>query len=197
MRLHLVTGPAVEPLTLGEAKEHRRVDGTAEDTLLTDLITAARELFEEETGRQVITATWRGTFDGFPIGREPVFIAKPPLLAVSSVTYLDAAGATQTWSADEYQVEAFSGPYARHGMLYPKPGEQYPSTWLGSNSATVNFTAGYGAAASDVPDSVKSTIKSILGDLYEEREGFVAGTIVSTNPSFARALNRFRLPVYA
>lgn len=197
MRLHLVSGPAVEPLTLAEAKTHRRVDGNAEDALITDMIIAARELFEEETGRQVNTATWRMELDRFPRSFDPIRIPKAPLIAVSSVAYRDTTGATQTWDAAEYEVDAYAGAFARPGVIYPKAGFQYPSTHASPGAVSVTFTAGYGAAAADVPESVKATIKSILGDMYEEREGFITGTVVSLNPAFARALHRFRVPVYA
>lgn len=191
MRLDLVTGPATEPLSLAEAKAYRRVDASAEDELLTDLIVAARELFEEETGRQVITATWRLYLDAFPVRR--IAIPKAPLISVTSVAYVDTAGSTQTWSSSEYTVVAPSGPFARCGMLYPAPGYSFPSTLCTPNAVTVTFTAGYGAAASDVPESVRSTIQSLVGDMYEERESFLAGTTVAENPATKRALMRYRL----
>lgn len=195
MRLHLVTSPAVEPVSLAEVKLHRRIDDAAEDDLLVELIAAARQLFEDETGRQVVTATWRLDLDGFPCGK--LEIPKAPLLAVSSVAYLDPDGASQTWPASEYTVEAPAGPFCRPGFLYPKVGYEYPSVQSAPNAVSVTFTAGYGATAALVPAAVKSTIKTLIGDLYEEREGFIAGTIVTGNPALARALNRFRVPVFA
>lgn len=197
MRLHLATGPAVEPISLDEAKLHRRIDGSAEDTLLSDLIVAARETFEEDTGRQLNTATWRLHLDRFPVGREPLVIPKAPLLAVSAITYVDVAGATQTWSAAEYTVTAPAGPYARQGYVAPVPAQNYPSTYRVADAVQVTFTAGYGATAGDVPAAARAAIYDMLGDLYEHREGVVVGTIVSRNPALDRVLDRFRLPVYA
>lgn len=197
MRLHLATAPAAEPLSLAEAKAHLRVDGSDEDSLITDLIKAARETFEQETGRQVITATWRGSMDRFPLQSERIHFPKPPLASVTSVTYLDSNGASDTWDSSEYTVDTFSGPFALQGVLYPKPDEDYPDTYPVPNAVTLNFTAGYGSSASDVPEGVRAAIKGILGELFEEREGVITGTIVRENPAIVRVLNRFRVPAYA
>ncbi|MCR4443215.1 MAG: head-tail connector protein [Peptococcaceae bacterium] len=43
MNLILIEGPPAEPVSLEEAKLHLRVDGNEEDTLISALITAARE----------------------------------------------------------------------------------------------------------------------------------------------------------
>ena len=59
----ITTEPATEPLTLTEAKEHLRVDGTDEDTLITSIITVARKLCENYTNRAFITQTWTQTED--------------------------------------------------------------------------------------------------------------------------------------
>lgn len=198
MRLHLVTPASVAPLTLDEAKKHLRVfDSTDEDELITGLIEASCAQFEEETGRQVVNATWRGRLDRFPCGAEPIKLPRPPLSTVSSITYMDTAGATQTWSSSEYQVDAFAGPYAKHGLVYPKYANQYPDTYPLPDAVTINFTAGYGDAPATIPEGIRATIKLILGDLFTNREAQIVGTITSDNPALVRLLNRFRIPVYA
>ena len=46
MAYSVVTPAASEPITLTEAKNFLRVDGTDDDTLITALISAAREMCE-------------------------------------------------------------------------------------------------------------------------------------------------------
>ena len=59
MRSTLITGPIDEPITLAEAKAHLRVTIDNEDDLITRLIKGARESFERETGRQLLTAAMK------------------------------------------------------------------------------------------------------------------------------------------
>jgi uncharacterized phiE125 gp8 family phage protein len=191
--LSLVTGPASEPLTTAEAKLHARVDDTDDDALIADLISGAREHFEQQTGRQLVSATWKVHLDGFPKGREPIRLPKPPLLTVTSITYTDTAGTTQTWDSADYDVIAPAGPYAAQGMVIPKPLENYPSTYSGRATVTVTFTAGYSA----VPTAIKDALRSIVADMYLNREAQITGTMVTDNASLKQMVHAFRSPVFA
>jgi uncharacterized phiE125 gp8 family phage protein len=53
-----ITTPT-EPVTLAEAKLHLRVDDTAEDSLITALISAARETCEDRIEGTVPVTGWR------------------------------------------------------------------------------------------------------------------------------------------
>lgn len=195
-RLSLVTSEdeVTEPLELPEVKVHLRIDDDelAEDTLLQSLITAARELFEEETGRQVVRQTWEMTLDGFPPRR--IEIPRPPLHKVESIVYLGQDG-EETWDASEYVVEAPSGARAQPGRIYPAPGRFWPSASPVQGSVRVRFVAGYDPGS--VPESVRATLLLIIGDLYEHREGQMVGTTVLQNRTVERLLNRYRLPAMA
>jgi uncharacterized phiE125 gp8 family phage protein len=66
LAVQLIQGPAVEPLSLDEAKLHLRVDIVDDDELITVLIQAAREYCEEFCHRAFITQTWKLVLDHFP-----------------------------------------------------------------------------------------------------------------------------------
>ena len=84
----LLTGPAVEPLTLAEAKEYLRVDTGDDDDVITALIAGARVHVEAQTRRALITQSWRLVRDGWPPdGRLPVLPA--PLRSVDAARYYD------------------------------------------------------------------------------------------------------------
>lgn len=175
MRSTLITGPIDEPLTLAEAKAHLRVTWDNEDNLITRLITGAREGFERETGRQLLTATWRGFLDRFPpFDHEAIEIARPPLVAVTEVNYIDPSGVLQAWPAAEYTVETFSGPSAQRGMLFPKSEQEYPQTRRIPNAVTIDFDSGYGVAA-DIPEEIREAMLAWIGHHYEHRELVIVG----------------------
>lgn len=188
MALSLVTAPATEPLTLLQAKTHCRLDldTHAEDGLIQDLLVASREFCEAFTHRAFITQTWDLQLDGFPANWSTVYvdarqvdggaiwIPKPPLVSVTSVTYVDTNGATQTWAPSNYTVDAPQGPMARPGRVVPAWSIYYPVTRSVPNAATVRFVAGYGAAAA-VPKAITAAMKLLLGNWTLNRE---AGQII-------------------
>ena len=58
MGLKLKQPPAIEPVTLGEAKAYLRVDGNADEALIRHLIKASRQAVEAYTNRCLIEQTW-------------------------------------------------------------------------------------------------------------------------------------------
>ena len=143
MPLTLVTPPTLEPLTLAEATSHLRVDLNDDDDLITDLITAAREYAETVTRRALLTQTWDLKLDAFPASSgTPVRLPFPPLQSVTSIQYVDTNGDTQTWSSDDYIVDAPSGPQAVQGRITPAYQESYPTTRGIINAVTIRFVTG-------------------------------------------------------
>lgn len=188
MALSLVTGPSGEPVSLADARAQLRLPASAtdENDLIIGLIAAARERAEAVTGRQLVTATWDDRRDD--VCEDAIVLPKPPLQAVVSVTYIDMAGATQTWSAAEYQVDAPSGPYARKGRLAPLPSATWPIAQSGRfNAITVRFTAGYGAAV-NVPSAIKQAMLLMISGWFENREEMTEGHIFTSIPLGAIAL---------
>lgn len=176
--------PAVLPVSLDEAKAHLRVDGTDEDNLITNLIKAATSYVDGYAGilgRALITQTWRRDFSTFAdMMRLPVRDA----ISISSITYYDTANASQTLATTVYQLLADEGgPYAAL-----KPDQTWPSCYSRADAVRVTWTAGYGAAATDVPDAIKQALLLIIGDYYRSRENNVIGTINSELPMASRHL---------
>jgi uncharacterized phiE125 gp8 family phage protein len=166
MALTLVTAPTVEPITLADAKLQARVDTGDEDAFLESLITAARQHAESFTRRALCTQTWDLKLEGFPCGA--FVLPYPPVSAITSVTYVDTSGSSQTWSSALYRTSLPSGPKASPAQIEPVWGESYPATREVSDAVTVRFVAGYGGA-SDVPAPIKTAIKLLVAHWFEQR----------------------------
>lgn len=165
--LRRATAPAVEPVTLSEAKNHCRVDATADDALIQSYITTAREWVEDYIDRALVTQQLVMKLDAFPAEIE---LPRPPMIASGTatavtITYVTGeAGGTATLSASEYRVDRDSTP----GVIRTLYGGSWPSHLLDANSVTVSWWAGYGDAAS-VPQRVKSALLMCVHELYEKR----------------------------
>ena len=153
------TQPAEEPITLAEAKLHLRVDHADEDAYITGLITSARIMCEQRTGRTLITSGWTVRADDFT---DVLELPHPPLVSVTSVSYVDVYGDTQTVSNTAYRVDTHSEP------CRVVPVTEWPIADDRINSVTVVYVAGYGNAAA-VPQPLKQWMLLAVGDMYENR----------------------------
>ena len=195
MNYRLLTPPAIEPVSLADAKLHLRVDdGTTDDTLIVMLLAAAREWAEEYCRRAFITQTWRATLNAFPsrsrtTPNAQIRLARAPLVGVTSINYVDAAGATVLLAATEYVLDMEALPPA----ITPAYGTSWPAARDQTNAVTVEFVAGYGASASSVPAAVRAAMLLAIGDLYANRERQIIGAIVVENPTAAALLAPYRV----
>ena len=119
--LQRTVDPTSEPVTLAECKTWLRVDIADDDALLSALVTAARDAHELYCNRAYITQTWQLTLDYFP---PTIQLWRCPVLAITSVQYVDSAGATQTLAGSKYQLDNASEPE----RLDPAYNEVWPTT---------------------------------------------------------------------
>ena len=178
MSLQLTIPPAVEPVTLDDAKAHLRVDTTDDDALITSLISAARARAEWHTGRAFVTQSWTLWLDVSPCNGI-VEIPLPPLQSVASVTAYAMDDSATVLDAASYQADTASSP----ARLTLKPNAAPPAALRRINAIAVAFTAGYGDAGSDVPAPVREAILKIVANFYVNR-----GDAAAVTPAEALAL---------
>lgn len=208
----LVTAPAAEPVTVDELKEHLRIPAgdTSEDGVLGDMIAEAREEIEQAAGMALITQTWRLAIDQWPSGHQSwwdgvrqghmnqihgpesashLTLPRYPLLSVSSVkTYDDDDAETVVVIADVFNVDTISRP----GRMTLKGGATWPSAMRSSNAILIEYTAGYGPDATDVPAPLRRAVKVMASYLYSHR-GDGCDPIEAMKQSGAAAVvNRYR-----
>jgi uncharacterized phiE125 gp8 family phage protein len=179
MGLKLITGPTTEPVTTAEAKLHLKIEtaDTADDTLIANLIAAAREWSEQYTRRAFISQTWELGMDEF---EEEILLEKTPVSSVTSIKYYDTAGAEQTLATTVYGLSQHEEP----NFIYLKYLQIWPTIRGQEDDIKIRFVAGY----TTVPASVKAAILLIVGHLYENREDVVVGRQVNDLPKGARYL---------
>jgi uncharacterized phiE125 gp8 family phage protein len=153
-----------EPVTLAQFKQHLRLNHSQQDLMLTSLLLVAREQVEADTWRSLVPITGRTiTRRGFPFGDEAMYFPKPPLRGVTSITYLDANGATQTITG--FRLDTLHEPGSVE-PAYPLP---WPVSQDGPASVTVVYDCGY-ATPDAVPASLRQAILLIAAQMYEHAE---------------------------
>lgn len=177
----LVTGPADEPVTLDEMKDHARIDDTNSDAEILDLIITAREHLERTYCRMLMAQTWDYNLDRFPT---EIRICRAPISSITSVTYTDSDGVSQTLATANYQTDLTLEP----ARIKPAYGLTWPTTRGVYNAVTVRFVGGY-ASANDVPNNLKHAVMQLVSHWNENKEIVQIGASVSSPlPFTTRAL---------
>lgn len=146
MSLFLVTAPSSEPVSLSELKLHLRVDTTTEDDLIAALGVSGRGYAEDFTRRAIPRQTLDLRLDAFPCESE-FYLPKAPCISVTSISYIDTNGDTQTLATSVYDTDLPTGPQARAGRIFLKYNQVWPQTRDIPNAVTVRFVAGYAGTA--------------------------------------------------
>ncbi len=153
--------PPVEPLSLGEARAHLRVDQTAEDGLIAGLIRAVRHHLERETGLALISRPFRLYLDQWPAGRV-LEIGRGPVRSIEAITVYRADGTPGAVNLTGFCLDGAARP-AR--LFLPA----VPETQKAINGIEVHFTAGFGETLADMPEGLRRAMLLHLTQLYSFR----------------------------
>jgi uncharacterized phiE125 gp8 family phage protein len=180
-----VTPPAVEPVTLAEAKVQCRIDTSAEDSYIQSLISVARHYVEDTLDITLCTTVWEARYDLFPIWA--IVLPRAPM-AAGTVTvthrYGDGTYGTLSSASGDFQVDTNIIP----GRIYPQWARSWPPTRGDENSVTVRYTAGYGADGASVPPVAKHLILLLVANLFESRQPAVVGSVTAVPYTFETLL---------
>ena len=193
MTLTLVTAATELPVTLEEAKDHLRVTGTTDDAMISAYLSSAVSQLDGVMGllnRCLVTQVWQLKLDGFPRG-DYFDLPLPPLQSVTSITYLDSNGDSQTLAASNYRV-LNANAHMHRGRIELEYGETWPSTYYVQQAVTVTFVAGYGAR-NDVPDHTRHLILFAVKEAYDHRTPVDAQTMLRS-PAYEGLFNIARFP---
>lgn len=170
MTVLLITPPAVEPVSLADAKAHLRLETTTEDDYVSALIVAARLHVETAIRRVLVDQTWRVYLDAWP--RDGVVeLPVGPVRSIASITVYDADGHPNLLSSVAWRLDSASQP-ARLALLGtgPTPGRVL-------NGIEIDLVAGFGPSGISVPQPLKLAIMTLVSRWYENREGARYGVV--------------------
>jgi uncharacterized phiE125 gp8 family phage protein len=173
------TQPAVEPVTLSEAKAHLRVDTTADDAYIGSLISAAREWCEQYLDRSLVHTQWVMRFDKFPPdGTMDIELPRPPMATAGTatavaLTFTYENGTTATYSTASYRVDRDGVP----GTVKTLYGQTWPPHLQDDNAISVTWWGGYGASGTSVPAAIRHAMLMLVCFWYENRSTVLVGSI--------------------
>lgn len=183
MALVLTSGPATEPVTVAEAKAHLRIDGDAEDVLLASLIITSRLHVEAALGVALIVQGWTLYLDAFPADGV-IMLPLAPVANVTAVRIKAADGAVTLLHPSTYEIDTAGRP----ARMVRAPGTVWPQPSKRANGIEIDFTAGYGAHAADVPEPMRRALMLMIAHWYEHRDPAEIGDTAARIPAAISAL---------
>jgi len=191
MGYRIVTGPAAEPVTRAEAKLWLRVEDYGspaahpDDALIDALIEAARQYVERYINAAIVDQTVEVAYDSFA---PEMLLPFGGATSITSVKYQDADDVEQTASSALYIFDSHSSP-KRVVLAY---GQSWPDALAERNAVKVTYQAGDNSSPQDVDERIKTAIKLLVADYYENREAKIVGVSVAVNQAVGALLYPLR-----
>ena len=198
------TAETADVVSVTEIKRQLRIatsDSTF-DTMLGVVRDASISISKEYLNRSLVNRTLKLSLDTIPyqedvipdkegisVGpyitkrKRSVYLPFSPLGSVSSVITYDDSDTATTMSSSKYYVDTAS----EIGRVVLRTGETWPDMLRVANALEVTYVAGYGAAASDVPDSIRQGILILAAHLFENPDLVIRGDSVSQVPALVSA----------
>jgi uncharacterized phiE125 gp8 family phage protein len=188
LTLNLKT-PAVEPMTLTEAKNFLRVDLDDDNIYIGSLITSAREYCESVTMRALGTQKFELVLDDFPSIKDFIEIPRAPLQKVDTAQYRNSFGEIKDIDPATILFDYDSEPgrivlaYNRFWPIFIP----YPA-----GAVIINYTAGY-TALNPMPIGIKQAMFLLIGQWYTNREPMVDRRLTELKYSVDSLLAPYRV----
>ena len=172
--LSRVTAPSLTPVSVDECKLDLRIDHTYDDSYIESLIEAATEYVGGRDGllgnKLLINQTWNYSTNGVD-SSSCLVLPFSPVSSIVSISYYDGDEVLQTLTVSDYNLFTDED----YAYLKPKTDNTWPTIYNRPDGITVQFIAGFGAAASDVPVNIRKAIRFIVAHWYENRTAITFG----------------------
>lgn len=157
-----VTVPSTQlVVSIEEAKRACDYEDNDRNGQFRSWIRAATLQVEHDTETALLSQTCKLYLPWFP---DVIEIHKPPVTSVSSITYVDGDGTTQTLSASYYQSNLKKTP----PLIREAYGYSWPTTRSDTeNAVTVTFLAGYTDVNDQKLELFKEAVKVKVRRMYQ------------------------------
>lgn len=211
--IEVVTPPASAPVTAAELRAWLRLNDSAEDDVLAELLAGAVDLFESDAGRPVLSTVYRQHLTRWPFGAADrsgwygpggipgvlcdgirvdwpgqVVLGRGGVTAVAGVYRRLADGSAEAlsgWTADLITPPARVSLAAAPAAVTTTAG--VPVSPVGY----VQYTAGWADAAA-VPRLVRTAIRLLAAHWYQNREAHREGSLAELPDGWRRVVDRYR-----
>jgi uncharacterized phiE125 gp8 family phage protein len=177
MALVTTSPPSVEPLSLSEVKAHLRVDRTVDDVLLGSLVLTSRLHVEAALGLALITQGQKWTLDRWPGEGRGVDLPVRPVQSITSISVVDVAGVPQVVAPELYDLDGAASP----ARLILKAGA-WPRAGQDHLGIEIELVAGFGPAATDVPEPIRQALLLLVAHWFEHRDPVEIGSTKTSVP---------------
>lgn len=165
MPLLLTSPPTQEPISLTDAKSFLRVETSADDVLISALVTTSRLQIEAALDLALIHQTWSLLLDVWPQTPHITMPFAPVAHLVAVNTYDRDGDATPIPLASFELDNASSSP-----RLLRRNGFATTTPMRALNAIEISFVAGYGATADSVPEPIRQALRLLVAHWYEHRD---------------------------
>ena len=156
LTISVVTPSDIMPITPDEFKTYAKIDTDADDDIIDDIISAVKDWGQAWTRRTWFTTTLRAEW--LTHARE-VELPLGPIISITTIETWDG-DAWEAVGTDDYEVSGQSDQIITF------------ATW--GKRLRVQYVAGYGASATDLPTSLKLGVYKACLSAYEDRQNLAS-----------------------
>ena len=211
-RNRVVSGPAEEPITVAEVKDHARILSADQDALIATYIKACREMIEQFLTRKLVTQEIEAFMDGFPAGgasawwvgirqgtplstgitgRRSIHLDILPVQAAPApvISTFNETDTETVFPTSDYRVDSIDPDQKARITLVD--GGTWPSDLRNSLAVKIVYTVGYGDAAA-VPQDIKQAMLMIVAYWIQQKEAACSVNLSVVPLSHKHLLSQYR-----
>lgn len=189
--LEIIELPALPIVTLAEAKAFMRVDTSASDDTIAQIINAVGDYLDGYNGimgRALRPQRWRALMPTFPVGG--IKIPLPPTISVDAVAHVDEAGTVTVMDDADYRAVTGATGVT---VVYPAYGIDWPvlvNTTGRPDAVRVEFTAGHQDLSSPtiepMPENIRLAVLMLCRLWYDDPTADVPDSVSSLIAPYRR-----------